>query len=254
MQQPISVTSIANFRQLGGLSGKDGRKIINNRLFRSSALDMLNTVDIEQLENLPTLTILDYRDEAEAHAKADRPLINGHYINIPANPVSLQLDAKVVQFTPEHIEAINVERFMIALYQQLPFNNPAWQVLINQLQQDNPSAILQHCAVGKDRTGIGCAITLLLLGCERDSIFANYMETQGRLDDLVQQVIKQWQGRASSRAVTHFSQLLSVQESWLAAAFTAIEQRYGSTQRWLFEEYGVDQSLTDKIQNNWLTT
>lgn len=252
MDQQLTIPSIANFRQLGGLSSQDGRKIANNRLFRSSALDVLSDQDAQQLGKLSQITILDYRDVAEAAAKPDASLPNGNYLNLPANPPSLDVDAKVVEFSPQAIEAMNVDKFMTSLYQQLPFNNPAWQQLITQLQQDSSGAILQHCAVGKDRTGIGCAITLLLLGCDKQTIFNDYLQTTSRLDHLAEQVLHHWSGQASELAQRNFMQLLSVQEHWLAAAFQAVEDRYGSTQQWLLNEYGVTDTALVTIRNNWL--
>ena len=252
MSNNITLPSIANFRQLGGLKGVDGRKVVPNQLFRCSALDCLSEQDAATLAQLPALTIVDYRDVSEASLKPDRPVIGGKYLNIPANPPSLEVDAKVIEFSPHAIAALDVDRFMTQLYQQLPFHNPAWRQLISVLSEPSTASVIQHCAVGKDRTGIGSAITLMLLGCEESVIIDDYLATQGQLDSIADQALAHWPATGQDQARSNFQQLLSVNEAWLAAALTAIKQRYGSTDNWLAQEYGVSAAQRQIIQDKWL--
>ncbi|WP_241592262.1 tyrosine-protein phosphatase [Rosenbergiella epipactidis] len=252
MSQPIRLQSIANFRQLGGLLTKEGRKIRSNCLFRCSALDRLTAQDSEQLAQLAGVTILDYRDIHEAQAKPDQIVTAANYLNIPANPPDLVVDAKVVEFSPQAIEALDVDRFMTQLYQQLPFNNPAWRQLIATLSHPETQTLIQHCAVGKDRTGLGCAITLLLLGCEESVIIDDYLATNGRLEEIGQQALALWPAGVSEKAQANFRQLLSVDKAWLVAALTAIKQRYASIEQWLEQEYGVTAQQRQSIQDKWL--
>lgn len=253
MTQEIILESIANFRQLGGLIGADGRKVKPNRLFRCSALDCLSEQDTHTLEQLPALTILDYRDSHEAKAKPDRQVLGACYLNLPANPPDLAVDVKVVEFSPQAIEALAVDRFMTQLYQQLPFHNPAWRQLITTLSQAETQSVIQHCAIGKDRTGVGCALTLLLLGCDESTIIENYLATNGQLDNIGQRALDYWPTTISDKARNNFRQLLSAEEEWLVAALREIKQRYGTTDRWLEQEYGVTVAQRQLIQNKWLT-
>ena len=39
-----------------------------------------------------------------------------------------------------------------------------------------------NCAAGKDRTGIGCALTLIALGVEEETVFADYEFTNAAVD------------------------------------------------------------------------
>jgi len=252
MSQPITLESIANFRQLGGLITKEGRKVRSNCLFRCSALDRLTTQDSEQLSQLAAITILDYRDIHEAQAKPDQLFAAADYLNIPANPPDLVVDAKVVEFSPQAIAALDVDSFMTQLYQQLPFNNPAWHQLIATLSHPATQTIIQHCAVGKDRTGIGSAITLMLLGCEESVIIDDYLATNGRLERIGEEALAQWPATISEKARANFRQLLSVDKAWLVTALTAIKQRYASIEQWLEQEYGVTPQQRQMIQDKWL--
>ncbi|TOM61905.1 C4-dicarboxylate ABC transporter, partial [Vibrio parahaemolyticus] len=66
--------------------------------------------------------------------------------------------------TPEILEQFDPQAFMFRLYELLPLNNPAYHQLVNLLQQPEKGGIVQHCAVGKDRTGVGSALVLFALG------------------------------------------------------------------------------------------
>ncbi|WP_241608799.1 tyrosine-protein phosphatase [Rosenbergiella australiborealis] len=252
MEHNTALESVANCRQFGGLIGAEGRKIIADRLFRCSALNTISHQDIHYLAQYSGITILDYRDQYEASLHPDQRIPGASYVSTPANPADIDVDAKVVEFSPEGLAALEVDTFMVTLYQKLPFNNPAWQQLIRTLCSDDCTILIQHCAVGKDRTGIGSAIALLLLGCDEATIFEDYLATSGQLDAIVEETLQRWPADANQMARDNFRRLLAVDESWLAAAFTAIRQRYGSTQRWLEQEYGVTESQRLAIQAKWL--
>ncbi|MBX4389579.1 tyrosine-protein phosphatase, partial [Mycobacterium tuberculosis] len=74
-----------------------------------------------------------------------------HYLNAPANPPVSEVNAKVTELNAATLNALNGEQFMLQLYRQLPFNNPAYRQLAAWLTTPFEGALLQHCAVGKDR-------------------------------------------------------------------------------------------------------
>ncbi len=52
-----------------------------------------------------------------------------HYLNAPANPPVSEVNAKVTELNAATLNALNGEQFMLQLYRQLPFNNPAYRQL-----------------------------------------------------------------------------------------------------------------------------
>ncbi len=71
---------------------------------------------------------------------------------------------------------------MLQLYRQLPFNNPAYRQLAASLTTPFEGALLRHCAVGKDRTGVGCALTLFAVGCDSETVMEEYLLTRRHAD------------------------------------------------------------------------
>lgn len=242
-----------NLRQLGGLVMQDGRRIQPNRLFRSGALNRLTDQDLQRLSQLPLLTVLDYRDIYEAQRHPDRLVPGACFFNIPANSLSGdQINAKVAECQPQRMEQLDVDQFMVALYQRLPFHNPAWHNLIAQLYEQREGALLQHCAVGKDRTGIGVAITLWILGGDRRTIMQDYLATEGHLTRFCAETLARWPETATEHAKANFRQLLSVKRRWLLAAYQAVICRYASIDQWLKCEYGLTPGKIQQIRSQWL--
>src|SRR5690606_34967419 len=48
-----------------------------------------------------------------------------------------------------------------------------------------PGAALAHCAAGKDRTGVICAMALSAVGVEREAIIDDYVQTGERLPAII---------------------------------------------------------------------
>lgn len=157
----LSLQGGINFRDLGGQLAADGRRVRSGKLLRSGALNRLTAEDLNHLDTLPLSRVLDYRDPGEVARTPDKLSPLTHYLNAPANPPVSEVNAKVTELNAATLNALNGEQFMLQLYRQLPFNNPAYRQLAAWLTTPFEGALLQHCAVGKDRTGVGCALTLV---------------------------------------------------------------------------------------------
>lgn len=177
----LSLQGGINFRDLGGQRAADGRTVRSGKLLRSGALNRLTADDLNHLATLPLSRVLDYRDPGEVQRTPDKLSPLTHYLNAPANPPLGDANAKVTELNAATLNALNGEQFMLQLYRQLPFNNPAYRQLAAWLTTPFEGALLQHCAVGKDRTGVGCALTLFAVGCDSETVMEEYLLTHGML-------------------------------------------------------------------------
>ncbi|VTR60641.1 Protein tyrosine/serine phosphatase [Serratia fonticola] len=91
-----------NFRDLGGNSVADGRRIKRGLLFRSGALDRLSENDCSYLAQMPMRSVLDYRDFDEVQAKPDVLWSGADYYHVPANPLSSEVNANLEKLTDEN--------------------------------------------------------------------------------------------------------------------------------------------------------
>lgn len=75
---------ILNFRDMGGYTTLDGRRVKRGLFFRSAELTGMTEQDVELFQSLGIKTIFDYRGVEEVRLKPD-PVIPGvNNISIPA--------------------------------------------------------------------------------------------------------------------------------------------------------------------------
>ncbi|MGL5387068.1 MAG: tyrosine-protein phosphatase [Enterobacterales bacterium] len=241
-----------NFRDLGGNTVADGRRIKRGLLFRSGALDRLSENDCSFLAQMPMRSVLDYRDIDEVQAKPDVLWAGADYYHVPANPLSSEVNANLDKLTDETLAKFDAQVFMLELYRRLPFNNAAYRQLAQLLAQPEGGAIVQHCAVGKDRTGVGSAMVLLALGADEATVMEDYLLTQVTLANFREHMLEQLASRLNDASVAQFAYVLGAREEFLVTALGCIREQYGSADRWLEAEYGLGQSQREAIQAFYL--
>ncbi|EIC82642.1 tyrosine-protein phosphatase [Serratia sp. M24T3] len=241
-----------NFRDLGGNTVADGRRIKRGWLYRSGALDNLTQQDQQFLSNIPVKYILDYRDADEVAAKPDILWAGCEYHHAPANPLSHVVNANLERLTAETIAEFDPQEFMQELYRRLPFNNDAYKKLVGLLLQSGGGALVQHCAVGKDRTGIGSMIVLLALGADWNTIKEDYLLTETTLATFRENMLDKLSVTLPPEALEKFSYVLSVKELFIDTAINAITNLYGSTDNWLEKEYGLTAEVREELRSRYL--
>lgn len=118
--------------------------------------------------------------------------------------------------------------------------------------QPADGALLQHCAVGKDRTGVGCALTLFALGCDTPTVMEEYLLTHGTLNQVETGLLGLLGDQLSSRGRQNLAEILTVHESYLAAALSAIHERYASVDAWLEQEYQLTPDAREALRSRFL--
>ncbi|AOE30560.1 C4-dicarboxylate ABC transporter [Klebsiella pneumoniae] len=235
----LSLQGGINFRDLGGQLAADGRRVRSGKLLRSGALNRLTAEDLNHLDTLPLSRVLDYRDPGEVARTPDKLSPLTHYLNAPANPPVSEVNAKVTELNAATLNALNGEQFMLQLYRQLPFNNPAYRQLAAWLTTPFEGALLQHCAVGKDRTGVGC---------DSETVMEEYLLTHGMLTQVEAWMLELLGNDLTAQGRQSLADILTVKESYLASALSAIHQRYGTVDAWLAAEYQLTAPVRAALQ------
>ncbi|PHM53794.1 tyrosine-protein phosphatase [Xenorhabdus sp. KK7.4] len=241
-----------NFRDLGNRTLSNGSKIKSGLLFRSGSLDMLTDNDQIFLAEQNLFQIIDYRDSSEIIDRPDQVWSGASYHHAPANPLSKEVDANFDKLSHEALEQFDAKDFMLRLYQLLPINNPAYKTLASLLLQPEKGGIVQHCAVGKDRTGIGSALVLFALGADLDTVMEDYLVTNITLTSFREYLLNKYAKSMSDSLVEKMSYVFSVREEFLMTALNSINQHYGSVDIWLEKDVGLDMAAREKLQNYFL--
>ncbi|MFP1750030.1 tyrosine-protein phosphatase [Lonsdalea quercina] len=241
-----------NFRDLGGLAAADGRRVRPGKLLRAGALDELSDQDRTYLAGMPVAHVVDYRDISEAALRPDRLWAGVSYHGVPANPPSHEVTANLESLGPEKLAELDARAFMLTVYERLPFDNHAYHCLVQLMQAPDQGALVQHCAVGKDRTGVGVALVLFALGADEQTVMDDYLLTETTLEPFRQRLIEELTPVLGEAAMRPFAFILSAREEFLQTALRTIRERHGSIDNWLMRDYGLDASARERLRERYL--
>lgn len=218
----LDLAGASNFRDLGGYPARDGRTVRWRQIFRSNHLGHLTEADVEVLRGLGLRSAFDFRGTEERMA-ATCGLEEIAVHSLPIEPtVVAALRARRAGGAPlSSTDALEVMRDSYRNY--VRHNTPSLRALFAHLLDDHAPLVI-HCTAGKDRTGFACALILHALGVPDDLIAEDYLLTNRfyRRDP-----------SASSDLPEEVKQVLgSVEASFLAAAFEAINADYGNLENY----------------------
>ncbi|KOS63264.1 tyrosine-protein phosphatase [Lysinibacillus agricola] len=247
----IPFEAVYNFRDMGGYKTRDGRSVKNGLIYRSAALGKMTMADKKLFETLGVKTIFDYRDNHEAQNNPNPIFPYANYIQIPAKG-NHAFEMPTNTGGKDFYKVVSPEMFQ-EFYAQMPFNNASFKELMITIQHPENLGLVHHCAVGKDRTGIGGALILLALDVPEETIMEDYLDTNVHLSPLVERMAQAIQQDYSDRELQQFYALMSAREEYLQAAFDAMDNRYGSKSAFLEQEFDLTKEKREQLQTLCLT-
>jgi rhodanese-related sulfurtransferase len=220
---------LPNLRDLAGLTAPDGRRVRPGALLRS-ALPERDDVVPDDLAWPPTV-VIDLRSPFE--------LRNGHPLDhLEARVVNLPLlDA----LRPDNQGADS----LVALYTVLL--EDAAHMLVDLVREVAVAdgSVLVHCAAGKDRTGIGVALVLRLLGVSHHDVIADYL-----LTDDARAAVDARLNRDPANPVVPVSFYLISTEA-LEGVLDVWDEHPGGVEGW-FLEAGGDEETVERLRDRML--
>jgi protein-tyrosine phosphatase len=237
----LDLTGASNFRDLGGYPTRDGRIVRWRQIFRSNHLGHLTDDDVAVLRELGVRSAFDFRgSEERTAALCAVPEISVH--SLPVEPTVVATLRAIAAGTPLSTDhAVEVMRDSYRNYVQK--NTHHYRTLFSHLLQDRAPLVI-HCTAGKDRTGFACALILHTLGVAEDVISEDYLLTNRfyRRDP-----------NHSTDLPEDIRQVLgSVQASFLAAAFEAIDAEYGDLESYLRDGLGLGKAERAHLEARYL--
>jgi len=253
----VEFERVLNFRDFGGYDTPDGR-LARGRLYRSAHFHEASDADIGRLDQLGVRFVVDLRRSEERSGEPNRwP---------PPQIRSIFSDEGATSALPPHLQALlqsdlspaSVEAYMHSLYRDFaaqPRHIKLYSEWFRELAAGEGAGIL-HCAAGKDRTGLGCALTLHALGVDEETIFADYeyTNTAMNIDARLPRIQARMEERLARKLdAASLRPMLSVEPAYLRTAFSAIDEQYGSRDLYLADALGVDAAAREKLRANLLT-
>jgi protein-tyrosine phosphatase len=229
-QRRYKLENILNCRDLGGYPSKYGYTKFG-RFIRCGTVARPTDKDISMLKELNISTVIDLRGDFEFENQPNdmqRLTDNVNHISLYELNVADAKDIKVkLHEIYEHI--VNNYKGGIASALKTIASSP-------------DGAVLYHCFLGKDRTGILSLMLLTIAGVDEDDIVADYQLTFTYLESFI---------RSHSEALweTDMSMHYSQPET-MRSLISYIKEKYGSVINYILQT-GVSQSEIDTIRKKF---
>jgi|SRR5690625_2854663 len=238
----IPVPGTFNFRDLGGHSTVDGRRVSEGRLYRADGLGRLGPDGVAMLKEMRIVSVVDLREEKEVANIPDAvdglgaryshmPLLGNRYF-----PIDKDSPDRIVLDTPS----------LPALYAaMIETAGPRFVDVISHLAEIEQDATVFHCSAGKDRTGLIAAFVLSLLGVERDAVVNDYALTEEYLGDDFRAALSTHFSSAGISSVS--SMATEAKPEWLADVLDRLDRDHGGVEGYLVD-HGLRDGVADRLR------
>lgn len=274
MSTPIQFEGLSNVRDLGGMRTKQGRTIRTGRLFRSDQLFFASETDRAKLEQMGIRLVADFRSGIERDEKPDPELPGAINLHLPIIRDVLEgvtrdensnkrIMARIMAEGGSDLSFI--DSYMNDIYRNFvadSYSREQYAQFVDEviaaLRQDGSA--LWHCTAGKDRAGFATVILLEALDVPREDIKADYLQTNECLEGITAQIVNMLTSGALigqkpqidnetlesvKIALAHF---LRADEEFLAGAYAAADELFGSFGAYLEQGLGLDAAKRTELE------
>ncbi|WP_026416549.1 tyrosine-protein phosphatase [Actinomadura oligospora] len=254
----IRLEGAVNARDLGGLPTADGRATRRGRVLRADNLQELTVTDVRVLlDDYDLKNIIDLRSHAEVRLEGPGPLTripsvtlhhlslfaeNGHTtpdLTLPDRvmddratvAVSAEIDMdKVLPWQTREQNGEDANR-PVTFYRGYLRDRADSIVAALRVMARTDGSALVHCAAGKDRTGVVCALALEIAGVTREAIVADYAQTGERIEAILARLRSSdtYAADIDSRPADSHHPHGVIMERFLAR----VDDEFGGTATWL---------------------
>ncbi len=254
---PPQIRTISNFRDVGGLPTRDGRRVRTRRLFRSGHLGGACDEDLAQLAELGIRTVIDFRGDQDEDADGPRRLPAGAcLVRLPMGDPAAAGDIRDLLYRTDAagLERLlgggGAERMMCRAAAGLVTDRCAeFGALLRGLATLHPLPALMHCSAGKDRTGWAASLVLLVLGVHEDDVIEHYLLSNVHRREENDQLLANPRDGMDPEWIRPF---LEVRAEYARAALDATVEHFGSFEAYVESGLGVDGATRERLRAEFL--
>lgn len=218
-----------NVRDLGGLPTEHGTVTRAGRVVRADAIAALSEAGWRALADYGVRTAIDLRFPQERTPHPPHAL--------PIDVSEIPLFGRIDRAEAERIDALvrdaedAAEAIRLMYVDALDVHATRIAEAIDTVGRSlERGAVLVHCAIGKDRTGIVSAFLLRLAGVSVDVVADDYALSHDRIEPLV----AQWIDEAESEEQRVFRErMCSAPRAGMHGTLEALERHHGGAERYL---------------------
>lgn len=243
------LAGLDNFRDVAGGDGGyrtgDGRHLRTGVFYRSNALTPGDT-DLAILTGLHLSTVYDLRTPDEVAKTSDRVPTGTTYRQISVIGDGAQFNDAMAALNSAD-EASELMRDLYRGFVAGDTERRAFAALLTGLANESGPAVI-HCTAGKDRTGFAAYLLHQIAGVPMKTTMGDFLESNSRSSQSIARTVdslRQSRGPAAAEVMTP---LLTVDRSYLEAAITEIDARYGTVTNYLRDGLGLQDSTLEALR------
>ncbi|MDR7303149.1 tyrosine-protein phosphatase [Haloactinomyces albus] len=238
-REPNALDGLVNLRDLGGLPTEGEKTTRPGVLYRSDAPHAGDRVP-EGMPQWPPKAVVDLRDTVEEEER-EHPLAWSSSVH--RIPVMEDLRSGAGRGTSLSLRA---------LYEYLLDGASKRLLEVFRVAVDTEGPVLIHCAAGKDRTGVACALLMRAAGVRSDAVVADYVRTDRNMQHVLQRldVSPVLPPGVEEAAV---DELISAPAAAMEAVLARLDEHQGGAAGWLLA-HGASRNEITRWQQRFLST
>ena len=260
----IEFEKLNNTRDLGGMTGADGRRIKSGKLIRSGHLSFCTKADVEKLSGLLSV-IVDFRSSQEYTRQPDLEIPGAVHVQLPMHEEILpgisrdKASMDILAQNPVLLvhEPESAFKHMVGLYSIMVDSDYTLAHLahfVDICAEGHDKAVLWHCTAGKDRAGFATVILQKILGVSDADIFADYRATDDFIREECEFIGRELMHLDMDDPVVRESMgyLFGTHDDFLKTLLGKIDCVYGSFDAFLSGGLGVTEEKKAKLREMYL--
>ncbi|WP_293907049.1 tyrosine-protein phosphatase [Phenylobacterium sp.] len=254
MTRRIAFEGIDNFRDFGDYAAGQ-KRLRRGLLYRSAHQARATDADLARLAGMGLSVVVDLRRSNEREREPSRRW-EGFTAQVIENDIGQDTADEWATFIAgSDLSVGSFRAYMLDYYRAAPYQRRHIDLYARYFRAlaESQGPVLVHCAAGKDRTGIICALTHHVAGVHDDDIVQDYLLTNDH-ERMVARlpVMREHVGMASGGRIPSDEALITamrVEAEYLDEAFRVMREAHGSLDGYLDEVLGLDPRLRGRIHD-----
>ncbi|KAM3510864.1 hypothetical protein MY11210_005467 [Beauveria gryllotalpidicola] len=258
----IDIEGAFNVRDLGGISLSPTTATRHGVIFRSGHLEFLTDTGETKLSKLGITAIIDLRTSSEAKLIQKWACANGWATATrdhlpPALPFPLseafRLDDRFLKYKSE--DAMRSQSAAKRYFDTVCSDSGRSKMreLLVFMHENSSGAVILHCSLGKDRTGVVVALLLALLGASDDQIADDFALSGPGLAPMFAQTMKfieeYYPNYTEAELRGAVSQMLTPDRQAILILLQMIREEFGGPMEFFRDGCNIDSSLLLSLKN-----
>ncbi|KAK9372207.1 tyrosine phosphatase family-domain-containing protein [Lipomyces chichibuensis] len=189
-----SIDGVLNCRDLGGWKTRDGRYVRTGFVFRAAQMSTVTETGKAAIKDLNICKSFDLRSsqECQKYGVYEIPGLDRQHV-----PMGIDRDMSPGEIAKKLEQlSLGAEGFLIVYREFLEEGITAYRTILEYIRDHSDKPLIIHCTAGKDRTGVICALILMIADVDADNIarmsmaaccqvYQNYSQQQVRISSII---------------------------------------------------------------------